>query len=467
MLSGPRFLRAASALLFACNLAGCNLDNPGDAPPRATLYFPNGLALSPHADDAQARYLYVVNSDFDLRYNAGTVQAYSLDAIDKKLAACKTKGAGCTIAPGDVLVDEVAIAPFSTGLATSPSGDRLLITTRTSDNLPYVHADPTADGDDVLRCDGGGARCGLEAESGPDRYQDSASLAWPDSPVSVTSGRLSDWIDDPDFAPDGDADEYAMTAHRSGQMSLFIEHDGELTLTDVQDRIAVGATDLAYDDQSGFLYATEYLATQPRALARFGITIPSIDGALDPLGAYVYDAGGVVLQPVDIFRDTRGITFMPPLPGQGAMLATPNALIAAQNPSSLVLADVTHADDGERGSNFPRIARVKGMTELGFGASRVVSAVVDGVPIAIVASFDARELALIDLRTMLTRSVIPNLSGPFAVALDPVRQRVYCTDFRSSVIRILDIAPALDPDNADPVEVVATLGSPRVLQELR
>src|SRR5689334_4542577 len=346
MPPGPCFLRVASALLIVGSCSACNLDNPGDAPPRATLYFPNGLALSPHGESESARFLYVVNSDFDLRYNAGTVQAYSLDAIDDKLAACKQKGpATCTVAPGDVLVDEVPIAPFSTGLASTPSGDRLLITTRTSDNLPYVNADPKAEGAGVPSCEVGGARCGLEAESGPNRYEDTGMLSWPDSPVSVTSGALKDWIDDEGFAPDADSDEYALIAHRQGQISLFVERDGELVLTDVQNGIAFGATDLGYDPQTKFVYATELLSVSLRTLARIGITVPTLDGALDPLSAYVYDAGAVVLQPVSDLHDTRGIAFLPKQGAdKGPMLASPNALIVAQSPSSLLLADLSDAD---------------------------------------------------------------------------------------------------------------------------
>jgi hypothetical protein len=180
----------------------------------------------------------------------------------------------------------------------------------------------------------------------------------------------------------------------------------------------------------------------------------------------VFSAGGVALQPVDDFRDTRSVVFLQAIPGFGAALATPNALIAAQRPSSLLLADLA-TDVGRREENGFAVARVKGTTALGAGASRLAAGIVDDIPVAVVACFDSREVALVDLRTMLTRSVVPNLSGPYGIALDEVRKLVYVTDFRSSVIRILDIAPALQPGGSAPIEVVATLGRPRVLQELR
>ena len=68
---------------------------------------------------------------------------------------------------------------------------------------------------------------------------------------------------------------------------------------------------------------------------------------------------------------------------------------------------------------------------------------------------------------MLTRTVIPNFSGPFDVALDSARKLLYVSDFRSSVIRIVDLSPLTDPSAKEGARVIATLGSPRVIQELQ
>lgn len=68
-------MRFLSIVVVASCLAGCY--SSGNGPdPSVALYFPVGLAVSPggHA-------LYVANSDFDLQFNAGTVEAYHLDDI--------------------------------------------------------------------------------------------------------------------------------------------------------------------------------------------------------------------------------------------------------------------------------------------------------------------------------------------------------------------------------------------------
>lgn len=53
--------------------AGCFLTDTGLEPPTDLPYFPTALAVSPGRTA-----LYVINSDFDLQYNAGTVQAIDL-----------------------------------------------------------------------------------------------------------------------------------------------------------------------------------------------------------------------------------------------------------------------------------------------------------------------------------------------------------------------------------------------------
>lgn len=66
-----RIFSFTSFALFACYSLG-----EGISPPLASIYFPTGLALS-----QDSKFLYVVNSDFDLQYNAGTVQSLDLTRI--------------------------------------------------------------------------------------------------------------------------------------------------------------------------------------------------------------------------------------------------------------------------------------------------------------------------------------------------------------------------------------------------
>lgn len=77
----------SSWLALAFILSGCFLSGEGVSPPdNRTVYFPVGLAL-----DSSARHLFIVNSDFDLQYNAGTLESWDLDALRARLpVACKS-----------------------------------------------------------------------------------------------------------------------------------------------------------------------------------------------------------------------------------------------------------------------------------------------------------------------------------------------------------------------------------------
>lgn len=65
-------------LLLAAAVAtnGCYSEANGSEPPLKRFYYPTGLAVS-----HDARFLYVVNSDFDLRYNGGSVQSFDLERL--------------------------------------------------------------------------------------------------------------------------------------------------------------------------------------------------------------------------------------------------------------------------------------------------------------------------------------------------------------------------------------------------
>jgi Cys-rich repeat protein len=74
----------------------------GVSPPPERIYFPVGLAV-----DEESEWLYVVNSDFDLQFNQGTVQSLNLDRVRGLVpVSCITdadcaSGRRCDTAPND------------------------------------------------------------------------------------------------------------------------------------------------------------------------------------------------------------------------------------------------------------------------------------------------------------------------------------------------------------------------------
>ena len=70
-------LPSVARAIAACSLlAGCYSTGDGVSPPGDRIYFPVGLALT-----NESKYLAVVNSDFDLQYNAGTLATLDVGAL--------------------------------------------------------------------------------------------------------------------------------------------------------------------------------------------------------------------------------------------------------------------------------------------------------------------------------------------------------------------------------------------------
>jgi hypothetical protein len=89
--------RLSIAAAAAVASVGCFPPDEGVEPDTNAIYFPTGLILDtvrpaqacpvPGAPEDQHKWLFVANSDFDLQYNAGTVQVLDLNLIDQVIAA--------------------------------------------------------------------------------------------------------------------------------------------------------------------------------------------------------------------------------------------------------------------------------------------------------------------------------------------------------------------------------------------
>lgn len=75
----------------ALTTSGCFSPGHGASPPLERLYFPVALAL-----DSSAGHLFVANSDFDLQYNAGTLQSYDLDRLRGAIPTLCAADADCS-----------------------------------------------------------------------------------------------------------------------------------------------------------------------------------------------------------------------------------------------------------------------------------------------------------------------------------------------------------------------------------
>lgn len=142
----------------ACLLVACADEVPGVDPPRDELYFPIGIATVPDAS-GEAGLIAVASSDFDQRYNAGSIIALSAE----QLFALAGDGSGGVVFEDSLdgaVVGGVRVLPFAGDLAygpTSPDGTgHLFVAARGFNQLTMVDVMPNAgEGEPVLSCSTG------------------------------------------------------------------------------------------------------------------------------------------------------------------------------------------------------------------------------------------------------------------------------------------------------------------------
>jgi DNA-binding beta-propeller fold protein YncE len=442
--------------------SGCTLDNPGDDPPEGLIYLPAGLLLSSQTQDQAPRFLYVVNSNFDLRYNAGSLQAYDLDALDAEIADCRQLSASsCELEPREVLADEVFVPSLATYITPSPDRSRIYVATRTQTSLTFIDVDENSE--DALDC-GKDRHCDDAHKRYSDPIGSERRLALPREAVGIVAGRAQDLARDTDAQLDGD---FVMVAHRGGEVSLLLDDRSSRSGLLLQDVLTLGSrarpllepTAIAFDPETRFAYVTIFARdslelSDKKVLARVGLGA----GGNAETPAFLFDAGPLSMEGVSLGRDTRGIAMNPTIPGQ--------ALVVSRYPNSLMWVDVAGALDGESEPTQAVVWRTAGV---GRGPSRVITGELGDRTIAIVSCFDARQIFILDAATAEPLSIVHNFSGPFELALDSARRRLYVADFRSSVIRVLDLAPIVDgaSETLPTARIIATLGHPQQVQELQ
>ncbi len=482
------------ALLLAVLAGACGSD--GAPPPPARLYFPIALNVSQDFDgDEKGDFLVVANSNFDLRYNSGSLQAYDLEAVNLALDGhCGERdlvdGSECGVIdaadPRDDLSDEILVQPdlvasevlvgsFADGLAMAPSGAgaRIYLPVRSDGDLSYVDMSPTGilfcgdhEVDSAALAPGArhqcvdtfrGAEAGASSEEG---------LLVPPDPVAALVGPRSSRLP-------GAEGNYIVMAHRGGRLSLFTEPtDGARPqIIATIDEFPNELVEIAEDPVDGSLWvATAFDPVVPRVGIALGQTAQD---------TFLFRASDLRVSGIDTgdtsLGDTREVRFDP-------RPEVRRAYVLSRRPRAVLVVDV----DESVGA-----LAVRRQISVGVGPSRMEVTHFDDVDgdgdpatgrsftLAFVTNFDSRDLYVIDLDAEALVGIVRSLGGPFELAVDEARKRVYVGDFRSSVLRVLDLQPMFDcltdedyeelPEEVD-IECSPTqlgfVGRPRAVQEL-
>jgi DNA-binding beta-propeller fold protein YncE len=538
------------AVLAICASA-CNLDNPGFSPPPGRITYPIALALSAEQSaNGAPRYLYVANSNFDLKYNGGSVHAYDLEELQRSLEendcwvvpepeldAGDAPDAGEALDAGDeldarddldggddldaggelpdaegdpdadaddaaaadsdvpqsepdfapsrdtqrgVLCDgrktdpedesaccfgsqssldrlrssEVIIDSYASGLALSEDGEHLYVAVRGRTRLVYLDVED----DGVLSCDGQHDRCergprpGTEGETEDSEFQP--------QPTAIVTGTLGEL---------GTAEEpsrgFVATTHELGTVSLFgTRSSGEPELLDTMQINNTRRVVSLSKDPTGLLLVS---AASANAVLRVGARRPAEFAANE--GAeleseeergllQLYGVSSVAISGLSASGDVRDVQFDPRAVGEGQ----PQRLYAlirgtlAPFPNLIQSLVFLELPVGESDGRF---ARVVDAVRLGNGPSKLDQVDLGQRHLLLASCYDEGSIYVIDADTRQIMTVIREISGPFDMQVDRVRQLLYVGDFRASVVRVVDLSGLVDRTAPLP-HIVATIGAP-------
>jgi len=431
-------LRTLSALAIASTLAsGCNFDQAGIDPTPGALNFPIALELTQPDPTAPARQLVVVNSNFDLRFNSGSVQVYDLDGLDAEIAGCAQPGEDCVI-EGDALdrlrIDEVGVGSHAAGLAFGSAGSRLYIPARREQDLTWIdyndgglgcgaaRRDPESTDPDIERCDA------THRVSRREAVASERALTLAGDPVAVAVLPSSDL--------GADVGDFIIVPLRDGRVALFLDDGSGPELIHVASGFPENIVTVTVEPGSGLAWMT---AVGTNAISRVGVIVDEAN----PARSFLYDAGALRLGGVDDGQDTRDFQFHPSDPN--------TAFVLSRRPESVVEVDLER-----RGLTSVDLG-LHEVYEVGRGPSRLTPIQIDGRTYVLASCFDAQRLFVIDVDNGTLVSVVGGLSGPFELAVDAVTERLFVVDFTVSVIRVIDLSPL--HTGGDPT-LIATLGKP-------
>ncbi|MCA9506573.1 MAG: hypothetical protein KC616_26035 [Myxococcales bacterium] len=442
------------------------------------------------------RFLFVANSNFDLRYNSGSLHSYNLETLSTEIATCQSEPVEereeCGVIPvedewdpGDLpqkirpvpnlLADEVLIGSYADGMEISPSGGRLYLPIRSDANLTFVDVD----GSGQLFCGGeanGRHICSDDYRRGVDEASTLRGIELPTDPVGIHVGAMRDLRVDDDLEYDGD---YVLMAHRGGRVSLFLDEAapetpglpsstaGRPRLVHTLSGLPPELVDLSVDPVTRLAWIAN---NGEPVISRVGVGVDPVDRER----SFLFDAGGLPVRDVDTLSgsngDTRVVRFDP---RDGVR----RAYILSRLPRALLTVDLDRS---------VQKADVVGLVPVGFGPSRLevqTFPAAEGRPsghtLAFISCFDSRDLYVIDVDAGRLVGIVRSLGGPFELEVDVARRRLYVLDFRSSVIRVIDLLPmfeCLDDDDFIEMNVdrndecspltLGVVGRPRAVREL-
>ncbi len=438
------------------------IDNSGVEPPPREFNFPTEMWLAPANGSSGASHLVVADTNFDVRYNAGTLKSLDLDELNREADACaQSNEEDCVIPLSEALVtSEVVIASFASQLAASVDGRRLYVALRSGPTVTAVDFDPSSG---QLSCGGtpGSFHPCTDAYAEPLLNPDTRDISFEGDPLDMVVSDLSEL---------GRSEEGTALVtlqrggFRSGQANLLIDtslgNSPELRLTDQLDGLPTDMQALQFFPEGLRAWAVN---GDINVISQLGLALDADTRSLDD--ARLFAGTSLTLQrqidtgsTASTLADLRALQFDP-------RPDNPNVYLLSRRPEAFIVTDRSRINSATR--TLP----VQDIIPVGNGASRMTLDIVADRLIAFVTCFDSRDVYVIDIDKRQVLAVVRDVSGPFEAVIDSARERLYVSDFSVSGIRIISLSNLVDclqnnDSNCSPT-VIATVGDPRPVRELR
>jgi hypothetical protein len=443
-------------LAIAALGTACEIPNPGVPLVAGDLSFPIALALSiPDAPGDPSRYVVIAGSNYDLRSNQAALMSLDLDLIEATLedrraagGACDGLTTECFIGPAADFIPaggQVFIDSYASGLTMSPQGDRVYLPIRSRADLTWVDFDPATGG---LSCGDGPGELGCDDAHRTALVEEGCAgrvVTRTGDPTAVVAGAISDLSDHEDET----GLDWLVMVQRNGTAALYIDRREGTTrrpvLTHVLTGLPVDAINASLEPGTGLTWI-DLASPQPqraqRVIPRVGVSFDHQDREC----AAAFFAGTVQLGGIATGFESRDVAWT-----QGGRFAH----VLSRLPEGIITIDQ------EGVPLVPGDAAIVDVDAVGFGPSRLATAEIDGEEILMATCFDARNAWVFRTDPVEVTSVVAGFDGPYEIAIDPVRRWAIVTDFKTSVVRIVDLTAVTSADPNDEPSIIARIGTPR------
>lgn len=481
-------------LLLLVLTSGCASENPGISPSKDSFYFPTGLAPAPAPGDTGGKldFLYVTNSNADLKHNGGTVMALDLRKLPADLSDAKAvdgAGLGCKVnrvdstsweCPEKNFIIEGAtlrVGDFPGHVRVSRDGARLYAPVRGNDYLLFADIAPLTGGGVDLRCD-------YSADSGCDRASKANCDQWdchsdhkinysedvlrylPPEPFGIQLNELVavhvDAKGNRRTCTDGvvpkvscackdkagagiiacdptDPRDTSCCVPEPGEDHIYLAHlsGGEVSL------LARKGNEVRFrDTRSGFFTSTSSIkggfSIAPRvpgdqaSEVYVSSRVDSVLASFVISNNRVLDSSRLVIGVVSPANDIRGVVFAP----GGKRLFLVDRL-----PPSLITLDMTLEDGAPKAEARAPVEVCPEPSLVKLGPDPTRPGDVEAL-LAYVVCFASNQIYVVDTTLNQVVGEITTGRGPYSLELDPTRGRAYVANFLENTVGVIDLDPS-------------------------